>query len=297
MIQKNPDEFKISFSENNGMDDESVVREEILRQRLEKLSKRITLLSILIPVLIGVVFTFAYLDIKKRIYSMQDTGMGELQRLSRDLESRFSSLSVRFAKYEDSFEERENSLKGIEESFSKKNASVEKTLSMVDTSINDMKKIIKETENKIGEILATQSNHIEKKEFEILEKSLADAQKDMLTVLSQMKELDGNFKNELKLLTDYLAKQKKRLDNIENLTGNFSEDMINIRSEFKELSKKTEGFVRAEDMPLAVEKARLSLKVAVDEAVMKMQNRLDALERQLALLSSQPDAVLERNIQ
>jgi DNA repair exonuclease SbcCD ATPase subunit len=308
MVKKNPDEFQIRFTENEHMDDDSIMREEIIAQRLEKLSTRVTLISIMVPVLIFVIFTFAYLDMKSRIFSMQDTGVDKLQKLSRDLESRFSSLSVRFAKFEDSFAEREASLKGIEDSFSKKIAPMEKAFSTLETSMKDVEKNLQESEKNIREIIAAQADHVEKKhvegKFEVMEKSLEDmensfeaAQKDMQTVMSQMKALDTNFKNELKLLTDYLAKEKKRLDVVAGVSDEFSKDMKNVQTQLQVLSKKTDGFVHVDDLPLAVEKARLKLKVALDEAVEKMQNRMDVLERQISSLSSKSGPILERNLQ
>lgn len=301
MVKKKSDEFQIGFSENEPIDDNSVMREEIIEQRIEKLSTRVTLIAILVPVLIFVIFTFAYLDIKQRIFSMHDTGVDEVQKLSRDLESKFSSLSVRFAKFEDSFAEREASLRGLEESFAKKIAPLEKTLVSLENSMKDMKKNIQESEKNIREITAIQADKIDKKEVEskiaAMEKSLETAHKDMETVMSQMKALDTNIKSELKLLTDYLGKEKKRLDEIAGTSDALSQDMKNLRSQFQVLSKKADGFVHADQLPLAVEKARLQLKVALDEAVMKMQNRMDTLEKQISSLSSQSGTILERNLQ
>jgi hypothetical protein len=299
MVKKNSDEFKIRFSENDTEDQNSVMQEEILERRLEKLNTRVTLISILVPVLIVVIFTFAYLDIKHRVYSMHDTGVDELQKLSRNLESKFSSLSVKFAKFEESLAEREAFLKGMEESFSKKIVPMEKAFSTLDTSIKDVKKNLQESEKNIREIMATQTNNVGKKEFEGkfvgIEKSFEDTQNDMQTVMAQMKALDTNFKNELKLLTDYLAKEKKRIDDVARASDGFSEDMKNVQSQFQVLSKKADGFVHNDDLPLAVEKARLKLKVALDETMMKIQNRIDVLERQIS--SSQSNVILERTLQ
>jgi hypothetical protein len=299
MVKKNSDEFKIRFSENDTEDNNSAMQEEILEQRLEKLSTRVTLISILVPVLICVIFTFAYLDIKNRVYSMHDTGVDELQKLSRNLESKFSSLSVKFAKFEESLAQREASLKGMEESFSKKIVPMEKAFSTLDTSIKDVKKNLQGSEKNIREIMATQINHVEKKEFEGkfagIEKSFEDTQNDMQAVMAQMKALDTNVKDELKLLTDYLAKEKKRIDDVAKASDGFSEDIKKVQSQFQVLSKKADGFVHNDDFPLAVEKARLKLKVALDETMMKIQNRIDVLERQLS--SPQSNTILERTLQ
>jgi hypothetical protein len=69
--------------------------------RLEKLNTRVTLISILIPVLIVIVLVITYLDIKKRVVQTEDTGVMSVQSLSKDVESRFSSLSLRQAELEE----------------------------------------------------------------------------------------------------------------------------------------------------------------------------------------------------
>ena len=81
--------------------EDSVVQTEVHELKLEKINQRVTLISILIPVLIVVVLVIAYLDIKQRVVRTEDTGASEFQKLSADLESRFSSLSLRQAKLEE----------------------------------------------------------------------------------------------------------------------------------------------------------------------------------------------------
>jgi chromosome segregation ATPase len=68
---------------------------------MEKLSQRVTMISILIPVLIVVVLVIAYMDIKQRVIRTEDTGVSGVQKLSKDMESRFSTLSLRQAKLEE----------------------------------------------------------------------------------------------------------------------------------------------------------------------------------------------------
>ena len=81
--------------------DEPSIGGNVNELRLEKISQRVTLISIIIPVLIIIVLAFTYLDVKKRMTYTEDTGMMEFEKLSADLESRFSSLSVRQAKLEE----------------------------------------------------------------------------------------------------------------------------------------------------------------------------------------------------
>ncbi|MBT8342371.1 MAG: hypothetical protein HKP58_16235 [Desulfatitalea sp.] len=82
--------------------EEETIPSAINELKLEKINQRVTLISIIIPVLIVVVLVITYLDIKKRVVRTEDTGAIEFRKLSSDLESRFSSLSVRQAKIEES---------------------------------------------------------------------------------------------------------------------------------------------------------------------------------------------------
>jgi DNA repair exonuclease SbcCD ATPase subunit len=81
--------------------DESPVAGQVDELRMEKLNQRVTMISILIPVLIVVVLIIAYLDIKQRVIRTEDTGTSGVQNLSKDMESRFSTLSLRQAKLEE----------------------------------------------------------------------------------------------------------------------------------------------------------------------------------------------------
>ncbi len=91
MAEKDPTKFRIRI------DDESPdtgFEEEIKDRRIEKLSQRITFVSILIPCLIAVILFVAYFDIKKRVGSMHSSG----EVVSQDLDSRLSLVSEKTGK-------------------------------------------------------------------------------------------------------------------------------------------------------------------------------------------------------
>lgn len=94
-------QFKLQSDHSDEEIEKTSIPPEINELKLEKVSQRVTLISIMIPVLIVIVLVIAYLDIKKRVVRTEDTGTIEFQKLSTDLESRFSSLSVRQARLED----------------------------------------------------------------------------------------------------------------------------------------------------------------------------------------------------
>jgi chromosome segregation ATPase len=89
--------FKISGND----EPEDIRQDELHDLKVEKLGHRVTLLTVLIPCMILVIGIIAYLDIKDRVTRSQDTGAIGVQKLSKDLASKFSSLSLEQAKIND----------------------------------------------------------------------------------------------------------------------------------------------------------------------------------------------------
>jgi hypothetical protein len=86
----------------DGEVEDTVISTQVDELRIEKLNQRVTLISILIPVLIVVILGITYIDIKRRVIRTEDTGAVTVQHLSEDLESRFSTLSLSQAHFEES---------------------------------------------------------------------------------------------------------------------------------------------------------------------------------------------------
>ena len=65
--------------------EQAVFQEDAKDRKVEKLSHRVTIISILIPVLVGAIFYIAYRDITSRVSQNQDVGAMEIQNLSSQL--------------------------------------------------------------------------------------------------------------------------------------------------------------------------------------------------------------------
>lgn len=82
------------------LDGETPYQDELTQLRIDRLGQRLTLLSVLLPVAIVVILALGYLDLKRRVVGLQDSGAATVQTLSDDLMSRFATLSVRVAELE-----------------------------------------------------------------------------------------------------------------------------------------------------------------------------------------------------
>lgn len=92
---RTPSTFKIG---GDDQENDAGMQTELQELKIEKLSQRVMLLTILIPCMIGIIVVISYLDIKDRVSRTQNTGAIGVQKLSKDLDSKFSSLSLEQAK-------------------------------------------------------------------------------------------------------------------------------------------------------------------------------------------------------
>lgn len=111
--------------------EENIIPAQVDELRIERLNQRMTLISILIPVLIVVILGIAYLDIKRRVVHTEDTGAETAQHLTEDLESRFSSLSLSQAHLEEALakvqDQTNQSLAKAQVNLKKMDAALDKT--------------------------------------------------------------------------------------------------------------------------------------------------------------------------
>ncbi len=136
------DSFKIRMDEEPPDD---AVNDEINDNRVDKLNTRITLIAVLIPCVLCVILAVGYVDMKRRVAMVRDTGTSSVQDLSKDLETRLSALYGEHGKLKDSLPDKFASL---EKRFDSTKKSINKSVKKISVSKADEKQISK----KLGEI-------------------------------------------------------------------------------------------------------------------------------------------------
>ena len=143
MVEDHRSEFKIRIDEDEPA--RALFHPEVENQQIDKLRRRITFMSIFTLCLLALALTYAYVDIKKQLGSFHTSD-------TRDVESRFSSLSVKYAELEADFSNRITTLEtavaslktGLDQtavSLHKSSAALEKTLQTMQTATADKKEI------------------------------------------------------------------------------------------------------------------------------------------------------------
>ncbi len=228
MNENNKSDFKI------GIDDEGPdpqFQEEMENIKIEKLSSRITFISILIPCLLGIIIFLAYLDIKKRVTTVHDTGTMEVQSLSKDLEAKLSSLSSQYKQLENLLPKIENNISSLQAEIEEaetairyirsarkidnkrlKNSisEIEKKSSTISNNLKNVSSELKTIDTDFNKKLANLSKTADKISIE-LNKLKSDIAK-LSSVTIDKKTLDSALKNEQKLYDQKLDQLKRNIE-------------------------------------------------------------------------------------
>lgn len=229
MTDKTP-EFTIDHDHEEDEDHFEAVRKEVKDLRLEKLNTRVTLITIIVPILIGAILYLGYMDISSKVKSVYSTGSNEVQTLAKDLDSRFSTLSIQISKIEEGFNKQYNalnvsvlkignSLGGLEEEIKRHKKDIDYLAVKRKTFETDIASLVQDTQALKGDL---------SKASERLAKDIAE----LSFLLNNMKKELIGFKTELASLAeskvgkDTLNAGVKQLnDKIDGMSKNFEKKM------------------------------------------------------------------------
>ena len=231
-------EFKMGNNSVDGID--TPLQEQIENVRLEKLSNRITFISIFIPCLLGIVIFLAYIDIKKRVTTVHDTGTTTVQDLSKDLETKLSELTSKY-----------------------------KT---IETNISSLQTEIKEATTAIKYIRSARKsdNQNFKTSIANLEKNITDSVNDLKRISSELKTIETNHNN--KTLTF-----SKKIDKITTIINKINSDISNLSS--TKLDRKTFNFILENNEKIYDQKLNKLIK-DIEKKILSSSTRSEPLKIQ-----------------
>jgi len=269
MADEFPSKFKFNGDEQ---EPESFYHEELKDLRVEKLSQRVTLLSILLPCLVGVAIYFGYRDLSGRVSQRSDTESVEVQRLSSQLENltkdfndkliTFSTtlstqdkdlgntLEGKFATISDNIKEMQKNVKFLSEDLKKNNETIER----LNASKVDKKSQALEIEKINAAITPLQAD---------LDK-LKAVGRDVKMLSEDIANLDGKLAKQLAMVAAS-AEQSKR-------------DYEQIQDSLAKLSGKT---IDQDTLALEVFKLKKYFQSQISKEVSDLNQRMDALKKQI----------------
>ena len=244
--------------------EQSLYQEEARDRRIEKISHRVTIISILIPVLLGVVFYITYRDITSRVSQSQDTGAMEIQNLSTQLEDQFEALSKKYGELETSLAQKLATLEKVDKSMTANLKQAQDMVSKISATKVDKKEqqdaiakidtalgpIRKELESlgpmrKELETLAPMRKELEtltpmRKQLEIL----TPMREDLKTVTAELRSLDKDTQQRLSTLSVNVDKALNDLTRIQSDMSNLSDQKLDKDALQLELLKAKKNYQR-----------------------------------------------------
>ena len=243
MTEKESEKFKMP------MDDEIPefqAQEDFNDQKVEKLHKRITRISIIIPCLIVIIILIAYFDLKKNLSYVNTEGNMGVQTLSKELESRFSSLSIKEA--------------NLEETLSKKIAALEKVTA-------SLEKATKEADTAIRYIRSARKQDNENTESSIqhIEKTLASTSKDLEKISSDLRAMDKASSAKLVIFSQFMDSSKN--------------DLQTIRSEISSLKSSKADQTALKDQQKVYQLALRQLTASLEDRIKSVEKMLNEMRK------------------
>ena len=232
-------------------DNDAVMQAELQELKIEKLSQRVMLLTILIPCMIGVILVISYLDIKDRVKRTQSTGTIGVQKLSKDLDSKFSSLSLEQAK--------------LKEVHDKKLPALEKNDAFLQTRLKKVQALISDLE----------ASKIEQEDLNRMSDGLNARVESLMQ--HEHSELDAFalVDEELAAKTEALAAQ---MGDMAQAYTQLSEKLTELETAIADLSGTAIG---KEELDLALKLKEIGYRQEMLDAVNALGKRIDTLQKQV----------------
>ena len=255
MTLRNSSKFKIRAADEDPLAGpvtdtlaDSLLTEQIEYQRFEKVNQRVTIITILIPILIGIMILIGYWNIRQMVSQTQDMGAKELTSLAQNLESTISNLSIKQAKLEETLAgklaDQEKLQAAVHASIKKIEATVHDSIKKVETTVQSS---ISKTETSLAEIQAAKADKKDVAgEVSGMDNKLAVVQKDLKAGLEK---LHADIKTIDKKMSDELAKSFETVNNATTRIAECQAD-IGLLSAEKADKKLTEAALKNQEKHL-----------------------------------------------
>ena len=256
--------FKFEGNEEP-VSEQTLYQEEAKDRRLEKLGHRVTIISILIPVIIGAVFYIAYRNVSSKVIQGQDTGAMEIQNLSAQLEEKYNVLLAKYGDLEASLAQKLEALEKADKTIKNSLKEAEDTVNKINATKAD-KKDQQDAIAKIDTALVPIHKELE---------ALGPLRSDLNAVTAELTSLNKNFQQQMATLSTNVDQALK--------------DLTQVRSEVAALSERK---LDRDDLELELLKARKSYQRDLDITKAALDKRLDSLLEKIKSLEKVAQAPL-----
>lgn len=273
MAGENPSEFRF---DNNEAEPESFYHEELKDLRVEKLSQRMMLLSILLPCLIAVAFYFGYQNLSGQIGRSDDTGSQEIQRLTKEIDDLSKSFNDKLITFSTTLSTQdkdfgtsiEGRLFGMTQSIDKLQKNVKTLNADLKRNFDESQKIIEKLKvskaDKKNLAVAVEKFNASIKPLQTEMQKLKVIRKDLAGIAADIKKLEGNLTAKLDAATAESKQNSQKYQQLEESLGKLSNQAV-----------------EKDALALEIFKIKKNFQIEISEAVSNLNQRLNTIQNQV----------------
>lgn len=275
----NQDRFRF---EPRDEEPELAVADEEIKKRVNRLSQRISFLTLLLPSLIAIVIYMAYHDLTQRLTRTQSSDLRSMEKLAADTEQKTAAMSARLGEIEAALAQATNAqtrLQAMQEELRRADSAMG-TLNAAKADKKDVEEAAKRNE----EALAAVNKSVQglAKELQALapfreELGVSAALRSEIQTLSgRLQKLEGSLGKDLTGLSGYMDRSRSELEKIKSELNGLQARKLDRDALELELLKAKRLYQIALDQEIA----------RIDKAVTSVQRRLEQVERSMGSKSS-----------
>ena len=272
-------EFNFDDNDDEKYSD-SLFQEEMKDLRLEKLNQRVTIITILIPCLIGLILFIAYRDLTGKVTESEFSGSKEVQALSTELQNQLTAITEKQSEFQATLTAK---ISGIEKTFSGLDQKLK--------SVNDALTRVKQDLGKTGAALKSVSaSKVDKKDqkaaIEKINNTLVPIRRD-LEGLAPLSENISNLSKNINVLSSEIKAMDKRVqEELASVTASMTKTNQDLGQLQSNLTAMGNEKIDQASLELEMLKAQKSLERTLDRELIKFQRRIDTLQKRTKRLET-----------
>ncbi len=275
----NQDRFRF---EPGDEEPELAVVDEELKKRVNRLSQRISFLTLLLPSLIAIVIYVAYHDLAQRLTRTQSSDLRSVEKLATDTEQKTAALSARLGEIEAALAQvvsAQAKLQPLQEDLRKAGSEMDKL-----NAAKADKKEVEEAAKRNEDALAVVNKNVQAlaKEVQTLapfREELgvsATLRSEIQTLSGRLQKLEGSLGKDLTGLAGYMDRSRSELEKVRSELSGLQARKLDRDGLELELLKAKRLYQIALDQEIA----------RIDKAVSTVQRRLEQVEKSLGSKTS-----------
>ena len=269
MADDSPPKFKFNGDEQ---EPDTFYHEELKDLRVEKLSQRLTLLSILLPCLVGVAIYFGYRDLSGRASRSYDTESVEVQRLSKEIENLAKDFNDKLITFSTTLSTQDKDF-GIK---------VEEKLAENSKNLNELQKNLKSLDEdlkKTGETIERlNASKVDQKSQAVAIEKIYAAITPLKTELDKLKTIGRDVKTVSDDIANLESKLTKQLAAVAANTEQNKKDYEQIQDSLTKLSGMT---IDQDTLALEIFKLKKQFQSQLSKEVSDLNQRMDSLKKEI----------------